>query len=69
MSQSMIKAAAVERQLSEIVTLLRTLNEDHARTIILITHDSAIAAAAERTVRLRDGQIVDESRSVAETAG
>jgi putative ABC transport system ATP-binding protein len=52
----------------EIVTLLRTLNEDHARTIILITHDSAVAASAERTVRLRDGQICAENRSVAETA-
>jgi ABC-type lipoprotein export system ATPase subunit len=52
----------------EIVSLLRTLNEDHARTIILITHDSSVAASAERTIRLRDGQIVDENRSVAETA-
>jgi ABC-type lipoprotein export system ATPase subunit len=52
----------------EIVTLLHTLNEDHARTIILITHDSAIAASAERTVRLRDGRIVAEDRSVAQNA-
>ena len=32
------------------------------RTIILITHEDEIAAYAKRTVRLRDGLIVDDRR-------
>jgi putative ABC transport system ATP-binding protein len=44
---------------AEVLSLFRDL---HAlgRTIILITHDLDVAAAANRGVHLRDGQIVDE---------
>ena len=40
--------------------LLALLAELHARgqTIVLVTHDEAIAARAQRTVRMRDGKIV-----------
>jgi putative ABC transport system ATP-binding protein len=31
----------------------------HGQTVLLVTHDAAIAAHAERTVRMRDGRIVD----------
>jgi ABC-type lipoprotein export system ATPase subunit len=41
----------------EILALFKRLQlADH--TIILITHDPAVAAAADRTVRIADGQIV-----------
>lgn len=41
----------------EIMTLLRTLNTDHNLTIVMVTHDTAIAAQADRTVRLVEGQV------------
>jgi putative ABC transport system ATP-binding protein len=41
--------------------LLALITELHARgqTVVLVTHDAAIASHAERTVKMRDGQIVN----------
>jgi len=41
----------------EIIELLRTLNEQQALTIIMVTHDEAIAKQAHRTVRLAEGRL------------
>jgi lipoprotein-releasing system ATP-binding protein len=41
----------------EILRILRTLNERHNLTIVMVTHDRAIAAQADRTVRLAEGQV------------
>jgi putative ABC transport system ATP-binding protein len=49
----------------EIMKLLTELNEEQARTIVLITHERDIAAFAKRTVELRDGQIVTDERRAA----
>jgi len=49
----------------EIMKLLAELNEEHARTIVLITHERDIAAFAKRTVELRDGLIVRDERRAA----
>jgi putative ABC transport system ATP-binding protein len=40
----------------EVIELLRRLH-DGGQTIILVTHDSSVAAAAGRVVRMRDGRI------------
>jgi putative ABC transport system ATP-binding protein len=42
----------------EIITILSELH-DQGRTIVMITHESDIAAYAQRTIRLRDGRLVD----------
>ena len=42
-----------------IIEALFELSEQHGTTLLLITHDPAIAARCDRTVHLRDGQIVD----------
>jgi putative ABC transport system ATP-binding protein len=41
----------------EIVGLLRTLAGDRGRTVVLVTHDAAIAQGADRVIRLRDGRL------------
>lgn len=41
----------------EILTLLRTLNDEHRLTIVMVTHDLAIASQADRTVRLVEGLV------------
>ncbi|BFT74615.1 hypothetical protein [Paenibacillus sp. P36] len=41
----------------EILNIFKKLNEQ-GRTIILITHDLAIAQQAKRVVRFRDGKLL-----------
>lgn len=41
----------------EVMRILREQNRE-GRTVILVTHDSAIAASAGRSIRIHDGQIV-----------
>jgi putative ABC transport system ATP-binding protein len=45
----------------EIVTLLRELNRQGA-TLVIVTHDSGVAAACPRRVELRDGRVVGTTR-------
>jgi len=42
---------------AEIMQLLLALNAQRGTTIILVTHDPKIADLAQRTIRLRDGEI------------
>lgn len=42
----------------EILELFQRLNEKENMTIILVTHDAAVAGAARRTIRMLDGKIV-----------
>lgn len=39
----------------QVLAMLEELHDRDGQTIILITHDPAIAGAADRTIRLRDG--------------
>ncbi|HEX5472657.1 MAG TPA: ABC transporter ATP-binding protein, partial [Lacipirellulaceae bacterium] len=41
----------------EIMTILRRLNREQNLTIVMVTHDSRIAAEADRTITLVDGRI------------
>jgi putative ABC transport system ATP-binding protein len=45
----------------EILTLLRTLNRQLGLTIIIVTHDVAIAALVDRTIAIRDGRTSTET--------
>ncbi|HAV31296.1 MAG TPA: ABC transporter ATP-binding protein, partial [Planctomycetaceae bacterium] len=40
-----------------IMELLNRLNQDQGLTIIMVTHDNAIASQAHRTVQLVQGRI------------
>jgi putative ABC transport system ATP-binding protein len=51
-----------------IVDLLEQLNRESGATIVLVTHDAALAARAGRTIRLSDGEIVEDTRTARATA-
>ena len=44
----------------QIIELLVALNKNLGSTLVLVTHDSALAAHADRVVTLRDGRIVSD---------
>jgi len=46
---------------SEIIALVKRLNEEKGVTIIIITHDQKLASQAKRTVQMLDGLIVKET--------
>jgi putative ABC transport system ATP-binding protein len=58
------------RQGTRVTQLLRELVKDHRQTIVMVTHDSQVAKAASRLVRLRDGMIEsDQPQSEWTSAG
>jgi putative ABC transport system ATP-binding protein len=44
----------------EILTLLQSLNKEHGKTIIMVTHDPHASARASRTLHLDKGQLSNE---------
>jgi putative ABC transport system ATP-binding protein len=44
----------------EVLGLLRSAR-DRGQTLLLVTHDARVAAAADRVVTLRDGRVTDET--------
>jgi putative ABC transport system ATP-binding protein len=47
----------------EIMDVFSRLNEERGMTILLVTHESEVAAYARRTIRLRDGAIAGDERN------
>ncbi len=43
-----------------ILDLLRDLARDHGKTIVMVTHDPRAAAAADRTLHLEKGQLLEQ---------
>ena len=52
-----------------IMTLLRELNTVQGVTLVVITHDTSIAAAAPRRIELSDGRVVADHRTSLVTGG
>lgn len=46
---------------AELMTLLRNLN-DSGTTLLIVTHNPDIGKQARRTIRLKDGKVVEDSR-------
>ncbi len=46
----------------EIINLMRRLNQETNTTIIVVSHDPAVARQTNRVLVLQDGQIVDDHR-------
>ncbi len=45
----------------EVMDLLSELVERHGLTVILVTHEQEVADYAQRTIRMRDGRITEDS--------
>ncbi|HEX2445328.1 MAG TPA: ABC transporter ATP-binding protein [Vicinamibacterales bacterium] len=43
----------------EILELLQTLNREHGKTIVMVTHDPHAAARAQRTLHLEKGRLME----------
>jgi ABC-type lipoprotein export system ATPase subunit len=52
----------------EIIDLFRQLNEDRNLTVILVTHDLAVARVARRNLVLRDGSVVCDTTDAMQAA-
>ncbi len=48
---------------SQVVYLLKKINKELGNTILMITHDDAVAQAAEKTLRIEDGRLVESNES------
>ena len=46
---------------AEVMVLLARLNQEQARTVIVVSHDPSIINFTDRRIHLLDGRIVDES--------
>ena len=53
-----LDSAATDR----VLQLLRDVHANHHTTLVLVTHSETVAAAAERQIRLCDGQMVADER-------
>jgi len=45
---------------AEVIEMLRSLNEQDGKTIVVVTHDPEVAEATKRIIAFRDGQIVED---------
>ena len=46
-----------------VLDLVQQLNKERGLTIVLVTHDNAVAARAQRIVRMLDGRVVDAEKA------
>jgi ABC-type lipoprotein export system ATPase subunit len=49
------------RTSSEVIALFRQLNAEQGITVILVTHDQDVAQNANRTIVLRDGEVIADT--------
>jgi ABC-type lipoprotein export system ATPase subunit len=47
---------------TQIMDLLVRLNQESGQTLVLVTHDAIVSSRAHRILKMRNGQIVEESR-------
>jgi putative ABC transport system ATP-binding protein len=47
----------------EIMSLIQELNQQQGKTIVFVTHEPDIAAFSSRTVTLKDGKVIKDTRN------
>ena len=47
---------------AEVLQLLKTMNEEHKITVLIVTHSEAVAREAKRVITISDGVIVSDRR-------
>ncbi|MBI5116376.1 ABC transporter ATP-binding protein [Candidatus Poribacteria bacterium] len=52
-----------EKTSLEIYRLISRLNEEYGTTFVIVTHESSLASAASRTIRMMDGRIENVSHN------
>ena len=45
----------------EVLELMERVNREYGCTIVIVTHNAAIARMADRVLRLRDGRLAEDS--------
>jgi putative ABC transport system ATP-binding protein len=41
-----------------VIELLRQINRERGTTFLIVTHDPEVGAEADRTIEMRDGEVV-----------
>jgi len=55
-----------EKNADEIISLLRRLSMEQGITVLVVTHSSRVAEAADRVIRLKEGRVVEDVRKQAQ---
>ncbi|MDB6057851.1 MAG: transporter related [Verrucomicrobiales bacterium] len=55
------------RTAEEVLRMLQRLNQEEGLTVIIVTHDEAVARHVKRVIRMKDGVIVEETAPVSST--
>ena len=53
-------ATSIASRATRFLDLLQTLNREHGKTIVMVTHDPRAAERAKRTLHLEKGVLVEE---------
>ena len=47
----------------EVVAILQQLNRQEGLTVIVVTHESDIAASTQRIISMRDGRVISDQEN------
>lgn len=53
----------------EIVAMMRRVNRERGTTFLIVTHNPEVAAACDRTIRMRDGIVIDDGDGTPQGVG